>query len=218
VDHHREAAVERTFDVDRLGIRGQQSLADRRNPLHDWTIDEFLTRLASRTPAPGGGASAALQAATGAALLAMVARYSSGEVAGRVATAADELRETGLRLAAQDAAAFETVGTAYKLPKSTDEQRQARTAAITSALAGAVEPPLAVIAAARQLIELAEELLPASNKNVITDIAAAAESIRAAAATSRVNVEINRGPVADIDDLLVRAENLTAAVRREITS
>ncbi|GAA1694930.1 cyclodeaminase/cyclohydrolase family protein [Fodinicola feengrottensis] len=184
--------------------------------MYDWTVDEFLTRLASRTPAPGGGAAAGTQAAMGAALLAMVARYSDGEVAGRVVTAADELRETGLRLAAADAAAFEAVGTAYKLPKTTDDERQARTAAISSALAGAVEPPLAVIAAARQLIDLAEQLLPVSNKNVITDIAAAAESIRAAAAISRVNVEINRGPAADIDDLLVRAEDLTTAVRREI--
>jgi formiminotetrahydrofolate cyclodeaminase len=184
--------------------------------LRDWTLDEFLTRLASHEPAPGGGANAGLQAAMGAALLAMVARYSHGEVAGRVATAADELRERSLRLAADDAAAFEAVGTAYKLPKTTDAELEARKAAIRSALAGAVEPPLAVITAARQLIDLAEELLPVSNRNVITDIAAAAESIRAAAATSRVNVEINRGPATDIDELLVRAENLTAAVRKEI--
>ena len=47
--------------------------------MHDEKIGDFLARLADRVPAPGGGATAALHAAQGAALLGMVARYSSGE-------------------------------------------------------------------------------------------------------------------------------------------
>ena len=42
------------------------------------TINEYLARLASREPTPGGGAAAALHAAQGAALVAMVARYTTG--------------------------------------------------------------------------------------------------------------------------------------------
>jgi formiminotetrahydrofolate cyclodeaminase len=177
--------------------------------LREWTIDEFLTRLASRTPAPGGGASAGLHAAQAAALLAMVARYSD---APRIASDADRLLAEAMRLAEDDIAAFGAVAAAYKLPK--DE----RSDVLATALAGASVPPLGVLAACHRLLALADELLPVVNKNVITDIAAASEAVRAAAGTSRVNVEVNgRGrELPDVDDLLAHADRLTAAVRAAI--
>nr|BFE83999.1 hypothetical protein GCM10020093_066000 [Planobispora longispora] len=79
------------------------------------------------------------------------------------------------------------------------------------------------------MIGLAEELLPIGNRNVITDVAAAAEAARAAATTARVNVEVNMGGVRDegiraelttqtaqVDEIEARAERVTAAVRSEI--
>ena len=80
---------------------------------------------------------------------------------------------------------------AYALPKETDEEKQARSAAITQALAGAARPPADVVRLALLLVSLAEELLPAGNRNVITDVAAAAEAARAAAVTAQVNIEVN---------------------------
>ena len=81
--------------------------------MRDETIGDFLDRLADRVPAPGGGASAALQTAQGAALLAMVARFSTGEeyaehraTIERIITEADELRAIALRLGEADAEAF----------------------------------------------------------------------------------------------------------------
>ncbi|WP_163506230.1 cyclodeaminase/cyclohydrolase family protein [Fodinicola acaciae] len=182
--------------------------------MRNLTIDEFLTRLASRAPAPGGGASAGLHAAQAAALLAMVARYSD---APRLAADADQLIAAAVRLAEDDIAAFGAVAEAYKLPKDQ------RSEPLAKALAGAMIPPLEVLALCRRLLTLADEVLPVVNKNVITDIAAAGEAVRAAAGTSRVNVEVNaRGElppgVSDVDDLLAHVDRLTAAVRAAISS
>src|ERR1700722_18312719 len=164
--------------------------------MRDETIAAFLGQLAARVPAPGGGATAALHAAQAAALVAMVARDSNGsrydtELMARMLTEADILRDQALTLAEDDATAFGAVSAAYQLPKETTELLQARSAAIAEALAGAARPPAEVIRTALSLIELAEELRPAGNRNVITDVAAAAEAARAAAVTAQVNIEVN---------------------------
>jgi formiminotetrahydrofolate cyclodeaminase len=86
--------------------------------------------------------------------------------------------------------------------------------------------PADVIRVAGEILSLAEELEPIGNPNVITDVAAAAEAARAAATTARVNVEVNLGGIAEkdivaelrtavagVDDLAIRAEKVTVAVR-----
>ncbi|RKR86060.1 formiminotetrahydrofolate cyclodeaminase [Micromonospora pisi] len=204
--------------------------------MRDEKIGEFLDRLADRVPAPGGGATAALHAAQAAALVGMVARYSTGEryaehqaAIDRIVGASDALRADALRLAAEDAAAFTAVTEAYRLPRDSEEQRVDRSAAIATALVGAAQPPVQVIAVAAEVLTLAEELLPIGNPNVSTDVAAAAEAARAAATTARVNVEVNLAGVREhtaratlvagtdrVDDLAARADRLTATVRRGI--
>ncbi|WP_169948599.1 cyclodeaminase/cyclohydrolase family protein [Microbispora sp. H11081] len=204
--------------------------------MHDEKISDFLSRLADRVPAPGGGAAAALQAAQAAALLGMVARYSTGEkYAGhaslieRIIGETDELRSSALRLAEDDEAAFTAVTEAYKLPKDTDEAKAARSAAIAEALVGAGRVPAEVVGVAGRAVGIAEELLPVGNRNVVSDIAAATEAARSAATTARVNIEINLGGIKDeraraeltavaagVDDVAARAERVTAAVRTEI--
>jgi formiminotetrahydrofolate cyclodeaminase len=203
--------------------------------LRDETVEAFLGQLAARVPAPGGGATAALHAAQAAALVAMVARYSNGarydaDLMARILTEADGVRDEALALAEADAKAFGAVSAAYQLPKETDEQLQARSAAIAAALVGAARPPADVIRAARRLVELAEELRPAGNRNVITDVAAAAEAARAAAVTARVNIEVNLRGIKDnairteltataaiTDEIIARADRVVAAVRDEIS-
>jgi formiminotetrahydrofolate cyclodeaminase len=174
--------------------------------MRDDTITAFLDQLAARVPAPGGGATAALHAAQAAALLAMVARYSQGPEMERIAAEADELRAAALALAEADAEAFGAVAAAYGLPRGSDADKQARSAAIAAGLAGAARPPADVIRTAARLAGLAAELLPAGNRNVITDVAAAAAAIRAAAVTSGVNIEVNLRGIKD------------AAVREELTA
>jgi formiminotetrahydrofolate cyclodeaminase len=203
--------------------------------MRDETITAFLDQLAARVPAPGGGATAALHAAQSAALLAMVARYSNGakydaDVMNHVITEADGLRQDALTLAEADAAAFGAVGEAYQLPRETPEQKEARSAAIARATAGAARPPADVVRLTLLLVSLAEELLPTGNRNVITDVAAAAEAARAAAVTAQVNIEVNlrglKDPEAEAelaaisevtDDVTARAGRVVAAVREEIS-
>jgi methenyltetrahydrofolate cyclohydrolase len=202
--------------------------------MRDESLGSFLTRLAARSAAPGGGATGALHAAQAAALLAMVARFSDGprydaETVGRVRAAADGLADEGVGLAAADSAAFEKVTAAYGLPKDTTEAKAARSAAIADAMAGAARPPADLMAASVRLVGLAEELLPVANKNVISDIGAAAAAISAAAVTAALNIEANLAAIKDpalaeelsataalADGVTDRAGRVIAAVREEI--
>ena len=203
--------------------------------MRDETIASFLNRLAARSAAPGGGATGALHAAQAAALLAMVARFSDGprhdaEVVGRVRASADGLADEALELAEADSAAFEKVVDAYQLPKDTPEQQAARSEAIAEALGGAARPPADLMAASMRLAGLGEDLLAVANRNVISDIAAAAASIGAAAVTAQVNIEANLGGIKDpaliaeltrtaalADGVADRANRLITAVREEIS-
>jgi methenyltetrahydrofolate cyclohydrolase len=202
--------------------------------MRDETIGSFLTRLAARSPAPGGGAAGALHAAQAAALLAMVARYSDGprydaETVGRVRAAADGLAEEAVELARADEAAFEKVAAAYQLPRQTAAEQEARSVAVADALGGAAGPPADLMAAAVRLVGLAEELFPVANKNFISDIAAAAVAIAAAALTAQVFIEANLPGIKDpaladeltataglADGVADRADRVITAVREEI--
>jgi formiminotetrahydrofolate cyclodeaminase len=201
------------------------------------TIDSFLNALADRVPAPGGGASAALHAAQAAALVAMVARYTDGprftehaDLVHKVRDTADQLRDDALALAEDDVTAFTAVIEAYRLPKGDDGETAERSAAIEAATVGAARPPEALVRLVSRVLDLAEDLLPVANRNVISDVAAAAEAARAAATTSRVNIEINLGGISgtaaraelraavnSVDRLAERADKLTSTVRAELT-
>jgi methenyltetrahydrofolate cyclohydrolase len=204
--------------------------------MRDEKIGEFLDRLAGRVPVPGGGAAAAMQAALGAGLLGMAARYTTGEkhaahqeTIGRVTAEADELRDIALRLADADAAAFAAVADAYRRPTSTEAERAARSEALARALVDAAWPPAKVIGIAGMVVDLAGLLTEIGNPNVLSDIGAAAEAARAAAATARLTVEVNLAGVTDeqaslemiaemdkAEDIISRAEKVAAAVREQI--
>ena len=162
------------------------------------TINGYLASLASREPTPGGGAAAAVHAAQGAALVAMVGRYTTGpkydqhaELVHRIISAADGLVAEALRLADADQHAFQGVIDSYKLPTGTDDLKAARTESIQGALILAAQTPAQLIKLAGAVVDLATELFEVANANVISDIAAAADAARAAATTARVNIDIN---------------------------
>lgn len=201
------------------------------------TIHDYLARLASREPTPGGGAAAALHAAQGAALVAMVARYTTGrkyeqhaELVTRVISAADGLVVQALHLADADQHAFQGVIDAYKLPAGTEDLKAARTASIQDALIRAAETPARLVLVAGAVVDLAAELFEMANANVISDVAAAADAARAAATTARVNIDINvvaikdteaRARLADQtggleDKVILAADSLVKRVRERI--
>jgi formiminotetrahydrofolate cyclodeaminase len=179
------------------------------------SFEPFLGQLAARQPTPGGGAVAGLSAALGASLLAMVANYTTGN---RYADVEDEmlgyvselevLRTRALHAMRDDEVAFGAVGTAYGMPRETDEEKRVRSGAIQSALTGAVVPPRTVAAICGRLAEIATDLAQKGNKNLLSDVAVGAACTRAALDGAIVNVVIN---AAQISNERLRAE-LTAAL------
>jgi methenyltetrahydrofolate cyclohydrolase len=169
------------------------------------TIGEFLDRLASDSPTPGGGAVAALAAAAGAALISMVAKLTidkagyedAWEPMRAVARLADDVRPSLLELADRDAMAFEAVMTAFRMPKGTDEERESRSRAIQMAFAGAAAVPMEIAMRAGELLEPARDAIELGNVNAASDGASAAWMLLAAVECAAANVAINAGALKD---------------------
>lgn len=163
------------------------------------TLDAYLEQLASRAPAPGGGAAVALTGAQAAALLAMVVRVGGepdlqgGPLLGHL----DRLRRRFLELADDDARAFSAVIAAYRLPKATDAAKAARAAAVQAALKGAAEVPLAVIAEVAELFAFAEDVVAGAKPTVASDAGIALELMSASLKAARYNVDINLKHIRD---------------------
>jgi len=200
--------------------------------VRDQTIGKWLEALASPAPAPGGGAAAALNAAVGAALIEMACnltigrpRYAQQEAGMRAALAeAPKLHSRALHLAAADAEAYGAVSEAYKLPKETDQQRQARTEQIQRALVGATEVPLNTAILAGDVIQLARRIVDGTNVNVLADVAAAAIAARAALEVALINVEANLVAISDpsrgkeLSERLAEVSWLAAEAERSVRS
>jgi formiminotetrahydrofolate cyclodeaminase len=174
--------------------------------MREQTVGSWLGELGSGAPAPGGGAVAAMHAAMAAGLVSMVCeltvgrpRYAAYEETMREALGeAGRCREAAVGLAEEDARVFTAVTEAYRLPKGSDEEKAARTAAIQKALVAAAEVPLRTAAVAGEVLELARRIRAGANVNVLSDVAVAAISARAAMQAAAVNVEVNRAAMADV--------------------
>ena len=196
----------RGFDPDAQVIEtllARQGAESRTSPggtgLGALSLEGFLETLASAAPTPGGGSVAAVSGATGAALIAMVGRLTAGkrgydDVDARMrqlVVEADSARATLLALADRDASAFDDVMVAYRMPKESDEQKRARTAAIQVALTGAAEVPMEVARRSAQLLPLAQEALEHGNASAASDAMAAVHSLHTAVQIALANVVIN---------------------------
>jgi len=174
--------------------------------MREQTIGGWLGELASAKPAPGGGAVAAMHAAMAAGLVSMVCELTVGrpkyaqheQTMREVLTEAGERRQEAVELAEADAKAFTGVTDAYRLPKATDEEKARRSEAIQEALAKAAEVPLRTAALASEILGLAKRIRPGANVNVLSDVAVAAVSARAAMQAAAVNVAVNRASMTDV--------------------
>ena len=180
--------------------------------LRNLTVEGFINETASSSPAPGGGSVAALNAASSAALIAMVAdltigkeKYKASEEEMKdIAAKAGALKDQFLSLIDEDSNAFNKIMAAFKLPKDTDEAKKARSAAIQEATKGAALVPFKVGETANTLFALAEAVILRGNPNAVTDGAVAAMNARAAVRGAFLNVKINLGSIKDqvfVDDL-----------------
>ncbi len=169
------------------------------------TVEGFIQETSSSSPAPGGGSIAALNAASAAALIEMVAhltigkeKYASSEAEMKeVAAKAAALKEQFLALIDEDSAAFNKIMAAFKLPKATDADKKVRHEAIQDATKGAALVPFRVGEAANQLFGLADAVITRGNPNAVTDGAVAAMNARAAVRGAFLNVKINLGSIKD---------------------
>jgi glutamate formiminotransferase len=165
----------------------------------------FLEKLASAAPAPGGGSAAAYSGAIASALIAMVARLTIGkqkyaDVEGRmmaIASQAERMRAWFEKAVIDDELAFLGVMEARKLPKATDEEKEARAAAIEAATHQAAAVPLQVVENAVKIVHLAREVAETANVNAITDAGSSALMARSAILAAGLNVKSNASVASD---------------------
>ena len=156
------------------------------NMLTDLTVKEFLNKVAGSDPVPGGGSIAALNGAVASALAAMVANLTIGkkkyeEVQNdmqAIAPKAEGEKDIFTTDIDRDSEAYDRVFSCFKMPKDTDEQKAARSAAIQEATKYAAQVPMEVARRAYALMPLIAEVALKGNQNAVTDACVAMMSAR----------------------------------------
>ncbi|MCL2349991.1 MAG: cyclodeaminase/cyclohydrolase family protein [Defluviitaleaceae bacterium] len=175
--------------------------------LTDLNIKDFAAQLASSAPAPGGGSAAALSGLMGVSLLEMVANLTVGrkkyaeheELMQSIITEAKNHHQALLNAIDLDAKAYDQVSAAYKLPKETDEDKAARSAAIQKTLKAATLSPFAILAHCEQSLELAQKAVGKANTNAASDLGVCAMALKTGAQGAWMNILINLMDIKDED-------------------
>jgi glutamate formiminotransferase / formiminotetrahydrofolate cyclodeaminase len=171
----------------------------KERPLINLNLVDFANMTASDSPAPGGGSIAAYLGALGASLGTMVANLSAVKKGwekqvpffSEWAQKGQVLKDQLLQLVDDDTKAFNAIISAIRLPKSTEQEIEARANAMTAATKGAIEVPLKVMKTAYQCYDLLEAMAEKGNQNSISDAGVGALSIRSAIYGAYLNVKIN---------------------------
>lgn len=168
-------------------------------------LSNFLDRLASKEPAPGGGAASALVGIVSNCLGLMVVHLTEAKKGYEASQ--DRLKELGVglerirarldSLMAEDEAAFGKITEAWKMPRDSDEQKATRRGAIQESLKGAIVPPWKIATESSAVLDAAVELLKIGNKNAITDAGCALSFAYSACQGALMNVAINLDAIDD---------------------
>jgi formiminotetrahydrofolate cyclodeaminase len=178
----------------------------------------YLDAAAAGEPTPGGGSVSALAGALGAAMAAMAANFTIGKkrfaaVEPEVKALLDKIEAARHKLqdlTQKDTEAYAAVAAAFKLPKATPAEQEARTAAVAAACRGAMAVPLESLRACREALVATRRLAELANPNLITDVGVAALLLEAAAGGAALNVAVNLGSIGDAE--------LAKSVRNELNS
>lgn len=173
--------------------------------LIDLTLNEFLNKVAGSDPVPGGGSVAALNGAIASALAAMVAQLTIGkkgyeahqELMEHIAETAQQHLTQFMTDVDKDSDAYNEVFACFKLPKQTDEEKAARSAAIQAATKHAALVPMQVAHDAYQLMDIISDVARLGNRNAVTDACVAMMAARSAVLGALMNVRINLGAIKD---------------------
>ncbi len=175
-------------------------------------VTTFLDELASSAPAPGGGSVAALSGALGAALISMVCNLTVGkkkyadvqEDIQALLSKSEALRKELVELLEADVQVYTEVSKAMKMPRATEEEKAARTAAMQKALKAATDVPMRVAEACVKVMDLCRPAAEKGNVNAVSDVGVAVLMAEAGLRSAALNVLIN---LAWIKDEAFVAEN-----------
>lgn len=190
--------------------------------LVDFTCKGFALETASESPAPGGGSIAAYAGALGASLGTMVANLSSHkpgwdekwEYFSNWAEKGQEILSELLYLVDEDTAAFNKIMACFGMPKGTDAEKAARTAALQEATIYATQVPLRTMQASFRAFDLVEAMAKEGNPNSVSDAGVGALCIRTAVHGAYLNVKINASGIKDrtiADKILSEAASIVEA-------
>ena len=215
------------FDPKEKVIEYLLEAEDQKKRLIDLTCKGFAAETASESPAPGGGSISAYMGALGAALGTMVANLSSHkagwddrwEECSDWADRGQALLAELLHLVDEDTEAFNRIMAVFAMPKSTDEEKAARSAALQEATLYATEVPLRTMKAAVRVFPLVRAMAETGNPNSVSDAGVGALAARSAVLGACLNVKINAAGLKDRERagaLVAEAESIAAdAVRLE---
>lgn len=173
--------------------------------LADLTVKDFLDKVAGSDPVPGGGSIAALNGALASALATMVTRLTLGkkgyevseEVMHHAQTITVHLLDEFVALIDKDSEAYNAVFACFKLPKESDEEKAARSAAIQEATKHAALVPMEVARKALEIMPVIADIARLGNRNAITDACVAMMAARSSVLGALLNVRINLGSLKD---------------------
>jgi len=229
-----------TLAIDKLGLselypfnpeeKVIDYMVEESGPLALLSVKGFLSELASKSPAPGGGSVAALSGALGTALSSMVCNLTVGKEKYKdveneikeVLAKSEKLRKELTSLIDEDTEAFNDVMKAFKMPKETDEQKKKRSNAIQEGYKTAAQVPLKTAQTCTEILDIAKVLAEKGNQNSITDAAVSALMTKAGVKGAILNVRINLGSIKDeafvgkISKELSELENSTERKTEEI--
>lgn len=183
--------------------------------LTELTIKEFINKVISNDPVPGGGSVSALNGALAAALSAMVANLTVGRK--KYVEVNDLMQELSIRFEKlsqkliedvdRDSDAYNRVFAAFKLPKETDEEKQIRSEAIQQETKYAAQVPMEVARAVYEVLPQIDAIAQKGNSNAVTDACVSMMCARTAILGALLNVRINLTSIKD--------ETFVAAMREE---
>ena len=162
--------------------------------LAELTVRGFADLLGSDAPAPGGGSAAALAGALGAALTAMVGSLTVGR---ETLEKARDLEHRFLDVMERDTEAFNAVSAVFAMPKGTDQEKEARAAAMQEALQGCTKTPFEMMELSLEALRLTDGLVDRSNASAASDLGCAALHLGSAVQGAWLNVLINLGSIRD---------------------
>ncbi len=199
---------------------------NNRKKLVDLTCTGFCEETASESPAPGGGSVSAYMGALAASLGTMVANLTGGKAAyddewekfSDVAVHGQRLKDDLLHLVDEDTNAFNKIMDAFGMPKKSDEEKAARSAAIQEATKFATEVPLQTMQKSMEAFEVCRAMVEWGNPASVTDGGVGALAARSAVMGAHLNVKINASSLKDEafkNEILAKAAAIEAAAIKE---